>query len=72
MFWLKSCPRCRGDLLRTSHSGEHIVSCLQCGRALPEPQAKRLIERPRPAQSASDAARLQESLVREPARVAAA
>jgi hypothetical protein len=31
MFWLKACPRCKGDLyLDVSSRGKDIV-CLQCG-----------------------------------------
>ena len=36
MFWLKSCPRCHGDLfLGRDHYGWY-VSCLQCGHHLNE------------------------------------
>ncbi len=72
MLWLKSCPRCRGDLLRTSHDGEHVLSCLQCGHALAELQAKRLVERPRPEGAAPDAERRKEACARPPRHDAAA
>ncbi len=44
MLWLKSCPRCRGDLLRTSNGTEFVLSCLQCGHTLSEMDARRLME----------------------------
>ena len=31
MFWLKKCPRCRGDLISESDVHGTFVSCLQCG-----------------------------------------
>ena len=31
MFWLKSCPRCRGDLFQGRDHYGWYVSCLQCG-----------------------------------------
>lgn len=31
MFWLKSCPRCRGDLFQARDHYGWYVSCLQCG-----------------------------------------
>jgi hypothetical protein len=34
MFWLKKCPRCRGDLIGESDVHGAFVSCLQCGHLL--------------------------------------
>ena len=31
MFWLKGCPRCKGDLYEDTDKYGHYVSCLQCG-----------------------------------------
>ena len=31
MFWLKSCPRCSGDLYQDDDQYGRYVSCLQCG-----------------------------------------
>ena len=42
MFWLKSCPRCHGDLHDINDVGDHYISCLQCGRILTVEQEKAL------------------------------
>ena len=34
MFWLKSCPRCHGDLFQERDQYGRYVSCLQCGHHL--------------------------------------
>jgi hypothetical protein len=31
MFWLKGCPRCKGDLHEDKDKYGSYVSCLQCG-----------------------------------------
>ena len=31
MFWLKGCPRCKGDLYEDTDKCGRYVSCLQCG-----------------------------------------
>lgn len=36
MFWLKSCPRCRGDLYEGKDIYGQYVACLQCGHYLEE------------------------------------
>ena len=36
MFWLKGCPRCRGDLFRERDHYGWYVFCLQCGHYLSE------------------------------------
>ena len=34
MYWLKSCPRCQGDLHDSTDSYGNYVDCLQCGHYL--------------------------------------
>ena len=34
MYWLKGCPRCRGDLHEESDLYGAYVSCIQCGYVL--------------------------------------
>ncbi|MDA1128344.1 MAG: hypothetical protein O2913_06575 [Chloroflexi bacterium] len=34
MFWLKSCPRCQGDLHENSDIYGSYIDCLQCGHYL--------------------------------------
>ena len=34
MFWIKKCPRCRGDLISESDIHGAFISCLQCGHLL--------------------------------------
>ena len=34
MFWLKACPRCKGDLYESSDIYGSYVCCLQCARCL--------------------------------------
>ena len=36
MIWIKSCPRCRGDLLQNRDLFGWYVSCFQCGHHLSE------------------------------------
>lgn len=36
MIWIKSCPRCRGDLLQNRDLYGWYVSCFQCGHHLSE------------------------------------
>ena len=38
MMWLKSCPRCRGDLLGDSDYYSRYLTCIQCGATLEESQ----------------------------------
>ena len=38
MMWLKSCPRCRGDLVLDSDYYGRYVSCIQCGASLDKSQ----------------------------------
>ncbi len=48
MMWLKSCPRCSGDLYIEYQVGETNVVCLQCGHILTKAQEDQL-RRPAPA-----------------------
>ena len=34
MYWLKGCPRCRGDLYSTEDIHGKFFACLQCGHYL--------------------------------------
>ncbi|MDP2673688.1 MAG: hypothetical protein Q8Q00_02140 [Dehalococcoidia bacterium] len=34
MYWLKACPRCRGDLHEESDFFGAYVACIQCGYVL--------------------------------------
>ena len=34
MFWLKACPKCKGDLYEGSDIFGTYVCCLQCARCL--------------------------------------
>ena len=36
MVWLKSCPRCNGDLTENEDLHGHYVACVQCGYYLSE------------------------------------
>ena len=38
MFWLKSCPRCGGDLHEERDFYGGYVACIQCGVVLTEEQ----------------------------------
>jgi hypothetical protein len=37
-YWLKKCPRCRGDLREESDIAGTFITCLQCGHMLTESQ----------------------------------
>jgi len=41
-YWLKECPRCRGDLREESDSYGRYISCMQCGYILGEAEKGRL------------------------------
>ncbi len=45
MMWLKSCPRCRGDLVLDSDYYGNYVSCIQCGASLDKSQKTILQQR---------------------------
>ena len=42
MFWIKACPRCKGDLYESSDIYGTYVSCLQCARFLTEEEEGQL------------------------------
>ena len=44
-MWLKSCPRCRGDLVLDSDYYGNYVSCIQCGASLDKSQQGLLEQR---------------------------
>jgi len=44
MVWLKSCPRCSGDIFLERNIGESYMMCLQCGHVLTAAQESRLKE----------------------------
>ena len=52
MYWLKACPRCRGDLHQESDFYGPYVACIQCGYVLDAREEETL--------------RLRQSLQREP------
>lgn len=42
MFWLKSCPRCRGDLYDNTDIYGSYTDCFQCGHYLTDVEEARL------------------------------
>jgi hypothetical protein len=42
-YWLKQCPRCRGDLREEPDIFGERISCLQCGYTLTQEEEMRLI-----------------------------
>jgi hypothetical protein len=42
MFWLKECPRCRGDLHDESDYYGRYIACMQCGYVLNGEEERRL------------------------------
>lgn len=36
MFWIKSCPRCDGDLYENADQYGRFIACMQCGHYLSE------------------------------------
>ena len=42
MFWLKACPRCKGDLYESSDIYGSYVCCLQCARCLTDVERDQL------------------------------
>ncbi len=51
MYWLKSCPRCHGDLLEVDDIGGRYVSCIQCGKVLTAAQEQALPRANRPREA---------------------
>jgi uncharacterized Zn finger protein (UPF0148 family) len=52
MMWLKSCPKCRGDLFEEHDLGGSAVICLQCGKILSQHEES-LLSRSRRRQESS-------------------
>ena len=47
MFWIKACPRCKGDLYEGSDIYGTYISCLQCARCLTvEEEGQLMLEAP--------------------------
>lgn len=44
MFWLKSCPRCNGDLFDNSDVYGNYIDCFQCGHYLTAEEDARVRE----------------------------
>ena len=42
-YWLKACPRCRGDLQEESDIYGRYISCVQCGYILRQAEEVQLI-----------------------------
>jgi len=42
MYWLKACPRCRGDLHEERDFYGQYVACIQCGYVLDSRQEQTL------------------------------
>ena len=40
MFWLRSCPKCHGDLHDIHDIGDRYVSCIRCGGILTAEQER--------------------------------
>lgn len=44
-WWMKACPKCRGDLHEDRAWGEREIRCLQCGHVLNEPETQQMNHR---------------------------
>ncbi|MBI2912490.1 MAG: hypothetical protein HYY03_01060 [Chloroflexi bacterium] len=42
-YWLKQCPRCRGDLRQESDIYGYYISCVQCGYILNQAEEARVL-----------------------------
>jgi ribosomal protein S27AE len=42
-FWLKECPRCKGDLKAESDIHGNYIACVQCGYILSQAEEIRLL-----------------------------
>ena len=49
MCWLKSCPRCRGDLVAAEDIHQRYIICLQCGHELNAAEETLLLGTAQPA-----------------------
>lgn len=45
-WWIKTCPKCHGDLYEDRFLGDWDIKCLQCGYVLPLEQAKTVAATP--------------------------
>lgn len=43
-YWLKGCPRCRGDLREEADQYGAFISCVQCGFIPTESEEARLLK----------------------------
>jgi hypothetical protein len=52
-YWMKNCPRCRGDLREEADVYGTYIACLQCGYILPVNEEQMLLATgtPEPARS---------------------
>lgn len=41
-WWMKACPKCRGDLFESRLLGDVEIGCLQCGYVVPREQGMAL------------------------------
>ncbi|MBM2826615.1 MAG: hypothetical protein HW403_679 [Dehalococcoidia bacterium] len=41
-WWLKACPKCRGDVYRVSGNSDDL-GCLQCGRTLSDAETAMIL-----------------------------
>jgi len=56
MYWLKACPRCRGDLHEENDFYGLYIACIQCGFVLDSQQEQTLrLTRALPRQPAAPA-----------------
>ena len=42
MFWIKACPKCRGDLYEAADIYGAYIACLQCAHYLTEDEQARV------------------------------
>ena len=64
MFWIKACPKCRGDLYEAADIYGDYIACLQCAHYLTEDEQARVESLP----PAKDRMR---NVPRNPERIAA-
>jgi hypothetical protein len=43
MVWMKTCPRCRGDLALDYDLDGPFIGCIQCGAVLSKEEAQSLV-----------------------------
>ncbi len=57
MLWLKSCPRCKGDLFETGDQFGAYLKCVQCGCHLSDAETALLLHPVPHQESGGDAVR---------------